>query len=56
MTYNQLKALEKCAPVPVEYNPQEEQEHLPDMSEKVQGRVDQLRSKLLEVRSKARGK
>lgn len=54
MTFNQLKELESCAPIPVEYNPPEEQEHVPDMSQKVQDKVDSLRSKLMAIRSKSR--
>ena len=55
MTYNQLRELEKCAPTPVEYNPPEKQEFVPDFTDKAQDKVDSLRAKLMAVRSKARG-
>jgi hypothetical protein len=56
MTYNQLRELDKGIPTPVEYNPPDEPEFIPDMSEKVQGKVDELRNKLMAVRSKAGSK
>lgn len=56
MTYNQLRELEKCAPTPVEYNPSDEQEFVPDMHDKTNDKVEELRSKLMAVRAKAGSK
>lgn len=56
MTYNQLRELEKCAPTPVEYNPPDEQEFVPDMPDRTHVKVDQLMSKLIAIRAKAGSK
>ncbi len=55
MTYNQLKELEKNAPTPVEYNPPDSHEFVPEMIDKTNNKVDQLRAKLMAVRAMARG-
>jgi hypothetical protein len=56
MTYNQLKKLEKNAPTPVEYNPPDSHEFVPEMIDKTNNKVDQLRAKLMAVRAMARDK
>ena len=56
MTYNQLKELDSRVPTPVEYNPSDEQEFVPDMHDKTHDRVEELRSKLMAVRAKAGSK